>query len=158
MRINTLSRSRAFLIEFVIVILFFGIAAGIIVQVFAESHQMRQKANNLTIAAAKVQSIAEYAKASESKEEYAAQLEQLGAVRTEENKERYLFYYDHDWQMQKGKVNEGYQIKVDCTKEQLKSGELLGILIDARQIGKKEIESSLDLGEIYKVKVLKYYP
>jgi len=148
------SRSRAFLVEFIIVILFFSIATGIIVRVFAGANSIRQKANDLTIAAAKVQSIAEYAKASEGKKDYIEQLEKQGAI--EEQEETYVYYYDKEWALQKGSQNYNYKIEVQCESQSLKAGEVLKVQISANKA--KLQMGNTSLSEIYALQSIKYYP
>ncbi|WP_069999555.1 type II secretion system protein [Cellulosilyticum sp. I15G10I2] len=160
MKMNRPSRSRAFLVEFIIVILFFAIASAIIVRVFAVAHSLREKANDLTVATAKVQSVAEYAKVSESQEGYIRDLKKLGAVKEDKDKERYVFYYNKDWQQQPANLEHTYSIVVVCDTKALGAGELLQVLINASKVNRHQMnkENHKSLSEIYDLQAAKYYP
>ncbi len=160
MKMNIPARSRAFLVEFIIVILFFSIASAIIVRVFAAADSLRQKANDLTIVTAKVQSIAEYAKVSKSQEDYMRGLKKLGAVKEGKDKEHYIFYYNKDWQQQPANLEHTYSIVVVCNTKAFREGELLQVLINASKVNGHLMnkENNKPLSEIYNLQAAKYYP
>ncbi|PHV70469.1 hypothetical protein CS063_10290 [Sporanaerobium hydrogeniformans] len=144
MKNSRISHLRAFLVELMSVVLFFSVALALMSRVFAAAHNLRQKASDLTEAVAKVQTLAEYAKASYSKEDYKQSLIALGGIEVGEN---IHFYYDEKWQLQSWKEESCYVVEVLTQIESLKSGECIRI-----NIATKNKEES-----IYNLQVKKYY-
>lgn len=149
----SVSRSRVFLMEFIIAILFFLISTGIIVRVFVTAHEIREKANALTLGMSKAQSLVEYAKVSLSPDAYIEQLEKMGGIAKEvddgSSKEKYIFYYDKNH----------YAIEVVCDIRDFEAGNLLNIHISVHTIeSKKGLETYRPTSEICGLKAAKYYP
>ncbi len=144
MESSRVSHLRAFLVELMIVILFFSLTLAITTEVFEAAHSLRQKASDLTEAVAKAQTLAEYVKASYSKEDYKQHLMALGGI---EKEEAIYFYYDEKWQLQPWEVEGGYVVEVLTQIEALQSGECIDSHINIKN---KE-------GPIYNIQVKKYY-
>lgn len=160
MKGETLPRYHGFLVEFVLVILFFSIASAMVLRVFAAAHTVRQKANDLTIASTKIQSFAEYTKISSSTTEYITILQNQGAVKSKEGLEQYILYYNKNWELQKGPTESYYSIEINLESQWLRSGELLQVAIRSMKIneGKMRQEHTKDTDEICALEAGKYYP
>jgi cell division protein YceG involved in septum cleavage len=160
MKGKTVSHYHGFLVEFVLVILFFSIASAMVLRVFAAAHTVRQKANELTIALTKIQSFAEYTKTTSSINEYITILQNQGAVKSEEGLEQYILYYNKKWELQKGETGYAYSIEINLESQWLRSGELLQVAIRSMKIneGKMRQEHTKDVDEICALETGKYYP
>lgn len=90
------SKSSLFLLEMMISVLFFAIAAAVCIQVFIKAHQLSRQAENLNMAAGIASGAAEFL-ASGQEEEMAA-------------------YYDKDW-MSCSRDEAEYILNVDTKKE-----------------------------------------
>ncbi len=143
MESSRVSHLRAFLVELMLVVLFFSMALAITIRVFEAAHSLRRKASDLTEAVAIAQTLAEYLKASDAKEDYKQKLIALGGI---ERGETIYFYYDEKWQLQPREEEGGYRVEVLTQIESLQSGECIGSHI---VIKNKE-------GSIYNVQAKKY--
>ncbi len=87
------SKARLFLIELVIIILFFAIAGAVCANIFVKAHLTSEKSLDLTSAALKAQFAAECVKHAKDDEIRLSEL--LGADR--ENGGEFTVYYDESW-------------------------------------------------------------
>ena len=86
-------RSSLFLLELIIAILLFILAAAICVQVFVKSHLLEQKSNDLSQAVLASASVAEILRSDGDYEDLL--LHKLGAKKLADG--RYRIYYDENW-------------------------------------------------------------
>lgn len=119
------SNSGLFLIEFMIVLLFFSISAAVCVSIFVHAHSLNKESGEKNQALLLAQSAAEQLKA--SGEDI---LKEMGAEKIENG--AYLFYYDESWKQTEEK-------SIYCmTIETKTENKLLKVQISIDN-GKKEI-------------------
>lgn len=126
---NRLGKTRVFLTEFIIVILFFSIAAVTTLQLFLAAHAKSIESSDRNFAVIKLQTIAEEAKNSgEYVDSFfsAANGWTLG-----------VRYYDADWKVC-GETEAVYSMTVNCEHEQQEAGELVTIELTAERLGEAE--------------------
>lgn len=87
-------RSSLFLLELMLAILLFILAATICVQVFVKSHTISKKSTELTQAVLAATSVAEILRSDESYSDILFQVYPFA----EETNDQFCIYYDSDWQ------------------------------------------------------------
>lgn len=123
---KNIGRVRAFLTEFVLVILFFSLSAVIALQLFLKANDKSEESKNMTMA---------YIIAERTAEEIKAAAMNKSA---NENMEDNLFWYDEDWVF----CNEEgakYVLAIHENDEQTAGGELVNIIIVISEMASEEV-------------------
>nr|WP_122012960.1 hypothetical protein [Maliibacterium massiliense] len=110
MQTRAKSRASLFLLELLIVILFFALAAGVCVNLFAQAHIAARQGTELTQATLQAQSAAECVQAACGDQTQAARL--LGAARAQDGTLCVLF--DANWQPTRDAHAGAYTLQVRC--------------------------------------------
>lgn len=122
---------NTFLVEIIIVILFFSLCVGITLQLFVNSHIKNKLNSDMNMALIIVQTKAEEFKQIETQEDY-KQLYKTTSQYREDNKDVYSFYFDENWkQTQNPSV---YIIKATVKEEIIQTGEILSVRFEAKKI------------------------
>lgn len=110
---STHSRSSLFLMELILVILFFSIAGAICIQIFAKAHLLSRSASELNRAVALAQSAAAGLEAGDgSLEDLNLQFpDGITGTDTDGNVSQFTVYYDSDWNPC-GKASASYSLTV----------------------------------------------
>lgn len=123
---KNIGRVRAFLTEFVLVILFFSLSAVIALQLFLKANDKSEESKNMTMAYIIAEQTAEKMKAT--------------AVNTSLNEytETDIFWYDSEWTLC-NEENAKYMIDIHETSEETTGGELINIVIIVREMDSGEV-------------------
>ena len=109
MKMKLVSKVNVFILELTIVILTFALAGAIAVSLFANAHNVGQRASDITIAMMKTQSLAESFKSQASFIDFT----DLSGIRT------WPLYFDKDWQaiptFQSSTVPENASFSIEAT-------------------------------------------
>lgn len=131
--------STLFLIELIIVIFFFAIGAACCTQMFVKAWMTSREARNLNEAKNLAESMAAVIEAVDRPEEEIS--EYFPHIITKEN--RYLVYYDEDWQ-ECDEKKASYCMEVELSvKDQTKSGDITIRDQNEKQIYQLEIYSHI---------------
>jgi len=106
---NGKSKAHVFLMEIIIAILFFSIAAAVTLQLFVRARQQSQDSVDLNTAVIKTQNIAEVFKASDSVGENWVSFCEENFVRDGED---YTAYYNEDWFPSKDATERYVQVEI----------------------------------------------
>lgn len=106
---NAASRSGLFLIELILSIFFFIIAAAIVMQLFVKSHFISEDTININYALLYTQNIAEIFLASDGNFDEVEQAF-LPEVLIEDTGKTAILYFDKDWQIQTSQTDATYMI------------------------------------------------
>lgn len=140
---DRIGKTRTFLTEFIIVILFFSLSIVVTLQLFLESHNQSELSKDTTIAYIKVQNIAEEIKIHSDKLEEFLTLGN-GWVKNEvDDGESYRRFYNNDWIIST-EQDAAYIMIAKLQYENQDSGKLLQIeLMVDEQVNIYETEESL---------------
>lgn len=106
------SRSGLFLIELILSIFFFIIAAAVVMQLFVKSHFISEDTININYAILYTQNIAEIFLASDGSFDAVVQAFSPEISETD-NAKTAILYFDKDWQKQTSHENAAYMIAAD---------------------------------------------
>ncbi|MDD3193198.1 MAG: hypothetical protein PHE47_05015 [Oscillospiraceae bacterium] len=153
MAIHRTSRSGLFLLELMIVILFFAVTSAVCVNLFVQAHLTSTAGSELTAATREVQSVAEMLKAADGNlEQLATQLE------GESGDGRLDLYFDSNWN-RIGAQDAAYTITVLCGSQRLKlpdGSEISPAETDRADYVSAVVAAWSEAGEIFQVPVEKY--
>ena len=114
---NAFSKSQVFLMEFILVILFFALCGAICIKAFVKADTLSRESRELNQGMLLAQSAVECVKAASASQEKLSQLPQLLKSTLDmerEDGERYLSYYDSDFKPC-GKEDAAYYLALSLT-------------------------------------------
>ncbi|WP_326910356.1 hypothetical protein [Sedimentibacter sp. MB31-C6] len=149
------------LIEIILSILIFAIAAVIILNCFAIARYTQIKSNDKTIALMKMQTILEYINSSETDNDTQEILNELFAYTNfneETNQYYYVVYFDSKWNRCNEEQME-YTIIMDITNKQLQSGIISHINIFTKKSDPYPfIENNNSIDSLVSISTKNFYP
>ncbi|WP_130861225.1 hypothetical protein [Bacilliculturomica massiliensis] len=133
------SRLSVFLLELIIVIVFFAMASAVLLQVFAKADQLSDRAENLSCAAAAATDAAEGQR-----------------ILSPEEIETRRYYYDENWEpLAEGSGPPSFYAEAAPEFSVGEAGTLVSFTITVRQIG--ESRKDADQIPLYTLQTKKYY-
>ena len=113
---KTSGKTNSFLLEMILMILFFSVSAAVILQLFASSHNIQKQSSSKNEALLYAQTLAE---------EFKASGQNLLARTSEQTEERYL---DENWQ-ETGKDNAVYTAQIKISNQSTAAGHLFSATV-----------------------------
>ncbi|NLZ81551.1 MAG: hypothetical protein GX913_07120 [Clostridiales bacterium] len=150
---DKIGKTRAFLTEFIIVILFFSLAVVVTLQLFLAAHNQSELSKDTTIAYIKAQNIAEEIKVhSDNLGEFLTAGN--GWIKSEISEiESYTRFYNKDWVVS-NKQDSVYIMKANLYYEEKDSGKLLQIDL----IMEERAENNKTMNPLCNIVVKSYIP
>ena len=107
------SKTKMFLLEFIIIILFFSLAATVCVRIFVNAKLTSVQSSRLTGAVLKVQEAAENFKAVDGDADRLAK--ELDGILEGQN---VIVYYDTEWKPAAGQTDDNYRMDIQLDRDQ----------------------------------------
>lgn len=135
-------RSGAFLVEIIVVILFFSIASAITLRLFVTAHTQSELSMNTNMAISKVEATAESLHATD---DLAAAVSAVAASCEADVSGHYVAYFDKDWKAPADATKRAFVLEVIPTEQKLTSGKLTTAVIAVRKQDSEEPLYSLEV-------------